>query len=69
MKAKWYLDVGVKEVWILLPNAREVLVVASAAILDEIRRSFGYSRVRRYVRRTCGRRSRTDCSPVESILA
>jgi Uma2 family endonuclease len=27
-KAKWYLDVGVKAVWILLPGAREVLVIS-----------------------------------------
>ncbi len=28
---------------------REFVLVASAAILDEVRRSFGYSRVRRHV--------------------
>jgi Uma2 family endonuclease len=28
-KAKWYLDVGVTEVWILFPEAREVLVISS----------------------------------------
>ena len=29
-KARWYLDVGVAVVWILLPKEREVLVVTSA---------------------------------------
>ncbi len=32
-----------------LLKEREFVLVASAAILDEIRRSFGYSRVHRYV--------------------
>src|SRR5439155_17351972 len=30
-KARWYLDVGVGVVWILLPKEREVLVVTAAA--------------------------------------
>lgn len=29
-KARWYLDAGVERVWLVLPESREVVVVASA---------------------------------------